>query len=84
MLMHEKTCVIPINTSGLSILLHGVISLPDATSYDKFEFVHAIKSVEALEWPFEQCRYDLKLFIIILTNSERLIKIDAYFAIARR
>ena len=22
-------------TSGLSILLHGVISLPDATSYDK-------------------------------------------------
>ena len=28
----------PINlstTSGLSILLHGVISLPDATSYDK-------------------------------------------------
>ena len=28
----------PVNlltTSGLSILLHGVISLPDATSYDK-------------------------------------------------
>ena len=24
-----------INTSGLQILLHGVISLPDATSYDK-------------------------------------------------
>ena len=24
-----------INTSGFSILLHGVISLPDATSYDK-------------------------------------------------
>ena len=23
-------------TSGLSILLHGVISLPDATSYDKY------------------------------------------------
>ena len=23
-------------TSGLSILLHGVISLPDAMSYDKF------------------------------------------------
>ena len=23
------------STSGLSILLHGVISLPDATSYDK-------------------------------------------------
>ena len=22
-------------TSGLSILLHGIISLPDATSYDK-------------------------------------------------
>ena len=29
----------PVNlktTSGLSILLHGVISLPDATSYDKY------------------------------------------------
>ena len=25
----------PKATSGLSILLHGVISLPDATSYDK-------------------------------------------------
>ena len=28
----------PVNlltTSGLSLLLHGVISLPDATSYDK-------------------------------------------------
>ena len=25
-------------TSGLSILLHGVISLPDATSYDKKYF----------------------------------------------
>ena len=24
-----------LTTSGLSILLHGVISLPDATSYDK-------------------------------------------------
>ena len=24
-----------VNTSGLSILLHGVLSLPDATSYDK-------------------------------------------------
>ena len=32
----------PVNlyiTSGLSILLHGVISLPDATSYDKCNFV---------------------------------------------
>ena len=31
-------------TSGLSILLHGVISLPDATSYDKTtcEPVHEI------------------------------------------
>ena len=27
------------NTSGLSILLHGVISLPDATSYDKHIFL---------------------------------------------
>ena len=25
----------PVNLYGLSILLHGVISLPDATSYDK-------------------------------------------------
>ena len=25
-----------ITTSGLQILLHGVISLPDATSYDKY------------------------------------------------
>ena len=24
------------NTSGLQILLHGVISLPDATSYDNY------------------------------------------------
>ena len=24
-----------LTTNGLSILLHGVISLPDATSYDK-------------------------------------------------
>ena len=27
-----------LTTSGLSILLHGVISLPDATSYDKRYF----------------------------------------------
>ena len=30
----------PVNlktTSGLSILLHGVISLPDATAYDKIK-----------------------------------------------
>ena len=26
-------------TSGLSILLHGVISLPDATSYDNDNFI---------------------------------------------
>ena len=26
-------------TSGLSILLHGVISLPDATSYDKIAYL---------------------------------------------
>ena len=25
----------PVTTSGLSILLHGVLSLPNATSYDK-------------------------------------------------
>ena len=28
-----------LTTSGLSILLHGVISLPDATSYDKINIV---------------------------------------------
>ena len=27
-------------TSGLQILLHGVISLPDATSYDKCTYKH--------------------------------------------
>ena len=27
-------------TSGLSILLHGVISLPDATSYDKKLYIY--------------------------------------------
>ena len=26
-------------TSGLQILLHGVISLPDATSYDKARYI---------------------------------------------
>ena len=26
-------------TCGLSILLHGVFSLPDATSYDKWHFI---------------------------------------------
>ena len=30
---------IMLTTSGLSILLHGVISLPDATSYDKINFL---------------------------------------------
>ena len=33
----------PVNlktTSGLSILLHGVISLPDATSYDNIIFLN--------------------------------------------
>ena len=28
-----------LTTSGLQILLHGVISLPDATSYDKIIFI---------------------------------------------
>ena len=27
-------------TCGLSILLHGVVSLTDATSYDKYEICH--------------------------------------------
>ena len=31
----DKTSLINSTTSGLSILLHGVISLPDGTSYDK-------------------------------------------------
>ena len=37
----------PVNlltTSGLSILLHGVISLPDATSYDKYILSYEIAS----------------------------------------
>ena len=33
--------VITFPTSGLSILLHGVISLPDATSYDKEYYRHS-------------------------------------------
>ena len=36
MLMHEKNMYDPY--SGLQILLHGVISLPDATSYDKSKY----------------------------------------------
>ena len=30
------------NTSGLSILLHGIISLHDATSYDKNNYANAL------------------------------------------
>ena len=33
-------------TSGLQILLHGVISLPNATSYDKFELQNNIIMIE--------------------------------------
>ena len=38
----------PVNlltTSGLSILLHGVISLPDETSYDKRNYIVSILRV---------------------------------------
>ena len=28
----------PLVASGLSILMHGVISFPDATSYDKYQY----------------------------------------------
>ena len=31
----------PKNTSGLQILLHGVISLPDVTSYDDNNYIHS-------------------------------------------
>ena len=36
------------NNSGLSILLHGVISLPDATSYDKRNFTRLTDMTMAL------------------------------------
>ena len=41
----------PVNlltTHGLSILLHGVISLPDATSYDKIHLKHKGSVLEML------------------------------------
>ena len=34
-------------TSGLLILLHGVISVPDATSYDKAIFEHSLQAIKA-------------------------------------
>ena len=34
--------VYPYNTNGLSILFHGVILLPDATSYDKHVYKTAV------------------------------------------
>ena len=34
--------------SGLQILLHGVISLPDATSYDKLYLVNPLQSERPL------------------------------------
>ena len=42
-------------TSGLSILLHGVILLPDATSYDNIGITHAFSCVNI-------CRVPRKLF----------------------
>ena len=41
----------PVNlltTGGLSILLHGVISLSDATSYDKHKYMKARKKRDIL------------------------------------
>ena len=32
----KNVILFSLGTSGLSILLHGVVSLPDATSYDKY------------------------------------------------
>ena len=36
------------NTSGLSILLHGVISLSDAMSYDKMRYIMVSKKNDPL------------------------------------
>ena len=45
---------LPLNlltTSGLSILLHGVISLSDVTSYDKYYFPNlAVGRPSGLPW----------------------------------
>ena len=35
------------NNSGLSILLHSVISLPDATSYDKASYCMVLRLIKA-------------------------------------
>ena len=39
-------------TSGLSILLHGIISLPDAMSYDTFHFPMVIVKNITTEYNF--------------------------------
>ena len=39
-----------LSTSGLSTLLHGVISLLDATSYDKTMLAHSIGSDGRTFW----------------------------------
>ena len=36
-MLHYKICIK--TTSGLSILLHGVISLPDVTSYENLKLI---------------------------------------------
>ena len=40
---HNVSCKSINQSSGLQILLHGVISLPDATSYDKINIIPCLK-----------------------------------------
>ena len=37
-----------LTTSGSSILLHGVVSLPDATSYDKVDIFYELANISDL------------------------------------
>ena len=53
-----------LTTSGLQIFLHGVISLPDATSYDKMQYstmhmfeVCVVVRLIWITWPFSQHLY---------------------------
>ena len=63
-----------INTSGLSILLHGVISLPDTTSYDKWSYF-------CINWPKSQGRLYIhsQYLWIQLKALPRTIKISIYW-----
>ena len=52
----------PCKNSGLSILMHGVISLPDATSYDKKMFKLIIQCRHYfLQSEMFDCQHPLKL-----------------------